>query len=52
MPKASISFSRFIFGHFERSEDVSSKFLCFEDEMDVKYPFLIVSLDSETDLVI
>ena len=49
MPKASFSFSRFI---FERSEDFSSKYLYFEDEVDVKYPFLIVSLGSETDLVI
>ena len=52
MPKASFSFSRFIFGHFERSEDFSSKYLYFEDEVDVKYPFLIASLGSETDLVI
>ena len=30
----------------------SSKYLYFEDEVDVKYPFLIISLGSETDLVI
>ena len=52
MPKVSFSFSRFIFGHFERSEDFFIKNLYFEDELDVKYPFLIVYLGSETDLVI